>query len=168
MAEHSPSGPGPSGVLPVDPPSDTRPRAFAYPPLACAAVPFSLGASLPGGWSFDGTSWTATTPPVGWAGRAPAPAGAGTITAPLPAGARTVLIEPRPGAAVVGLALRDAGGRRAIPLSCASLVAGWWRIEPDAAGRPRWTEGAARLRLPPSSGDAVLEVVLAEVATGGD
>lgn len=154
MAEQAPSGP------------DAAPRALAYPPLACAAVPFSLGASLPGGWSFDGTSWTATTPPSGWAGRATQPGG-GTVTAKLPAGARTVVIEPRPGAAVVGLVLRDARGRRAIPLTCASLVGGWWRIEPDAAGRPCWTEGAARLRLPACSGDATLEVTLAESAAAG-
>ena len=142
-------------------------HALAYPPLACAAVPFSLGTSLGGGWSFDATSWTAATPPAGWAGRAAEPPGAGTIAAPLPPGTRTVLIEPRPGAAVVGLALHDARGRRAIPLSCTALVAGWWRIEADAAGRPCWTAGAARLRLPPSSGEAVLEVALAGAPVAG-
>ena len=67
----------------------------------------------------------------------------------------------RLGVRVKRIVLRCAGELREIPVDHPDLTRGWWAVERDGQVMSRWTDGEAVLRLPATSGIAMLEIHLA-------
>jgi len=171
-------------ALPRTPPPLARRRPRRPPeapgPLAlrCTSLPFSFGTEGLG--QFPRAGGVVPAPTVGPAefphGASPgATLSAGgqrlatdrqpeiRVVSPLPGGTDRVTIQPQEGSAVLAISVRDANGLHPVPLRCANLISGWWKIGVDRLGRSCWQSGEAVLRLPPLQGAATVELTLVAI-----
>jgi hypothetical protein len=95
----------------------------------------------------------------------PLPRGANEVQlasrAAAPADTRPWLDDRRPlGVNVARIVLRNAEDLVEMPVDHPGLTDGWWTVERYGPALRRWTNGAARLPLPPLDGPAMLEIRL--------